>query len=286
MLAIERCGYRPPVAVEMNSSIELVNWYKIDCISFAGQFATMASKRLFQSVATQIADLIDEGAYPPGTRLPGERELAEKLGVSRVTIREAEIALQAVGRLEIKTGSGVYVSEGRATLGEALPEASAFEVTEARLLVESESAALAAHHISDDGIAKLEYLLDLMGSGNEEEANEADEQFHLTIAEASNNAAMVHTITSLWRMREEIPAVKSTYEAVCVQDSESRTEEHRAVFDALKDRDPAGARAAMRVHFQRLLEAMLEATERQALEKVQQQANQSRERFLASAKIG
>ena len=63
----------------------------------------MVSKRLFQSVAEQIAELIDEGAYPPGTRLPGERELAEKLGVSRVTIREAEIALQAVGRLEIKT---------------------------------------------------------------------------------------------------------------------------------------------------------------------------------------
>ncbi len=246
----------------------------------------MSSKRLFQAVAEQIAELIDQGAYPPGTRLPGERELAEKLGVSRVTIREAEIALQAIGKLEIKTGSGVYVSENPPALGEALPNASAFEVTEARLLVESESAALAAHNISDEGIAKLEVLIEQMRHGSEEEANEADEQFHLTIAEASNNAAMVHTITSLWRMREEIPAVKSTYEAVCVHDAESRTEEHRAVFDALKDRDPAGARAAMREHFHRLLEAMLEATERQALEEVQQQANQSRERFLASAKIG
>lgn len=80
----------------------------------------MSSKRLFQSVAEQIACLIDEGAYPPGTRLPGERELAEKLGVSRVTIREAEIALQAVGRLEIKTGSGVYVSEKKPLVGDAL----------------------------------------------------------------------------------------------------------------------------------------------------------------------
>lgn len=246
----------------------------------------MASKRLFQSVATQIAELIDEGAYPPGTRLPGERELAEKLGVSRVTIREAEIALQAVGRLEIKTGSGVYVSEGRPALGETLPDASAFEVTEARLLVESECAALAAHNISEEGIAKLKGLIEQMRSGTEDEANEADEQFHLTIAEASNNAAMVHTITSLWRMREEIPEVKATYASVCVHDAESRTEEHRAVFDALKARDPAGARAAMREHFHRLLESMLEATERKALEEVQQQASQSRERFLASAKIG
>ncbi|MBD2841869.1 FadR/GntR family transcriptional regulator [Erythrobacter rubeus] len=246
----------------------------------------MNSKRLFQSVAEQIAQLIDEGAYPPGTRLPGERELAEKLGVSRVTIREAEIALQAVGRLEIKTGSGVYVSENKPLVGDALPSASAFEVTEARLLVESESAALAAHHISDEAIARLEILVERMRTGTPEEADEADEQFHLTIAESSNNAAMVHTIQSLWRMREEIPEVKATYQAVCIHDAESRTEEHRAVFDALKARDPAGARAAMREHFHRLLENMLEATERKALEEVQQQASQSRERFLAAAKIG
>ena len=246
----------------------------------------MSSKRLFQSVAEQIAALIDEGAYPPGTRLPGERELAEKLGVSRVTIREAEIALQAVGRLEIKTGSGVYVSDAPIIQNAALPKASAFEVTEARLLVESESAALAAHNISDEGIADLAKWIEQMGSENADEANEADEQFHMAIAEASNNAAMVHTIQSLWRMREEIPEVKATYEAVCTHDASFRTAEHRAIFDALRSRDPAAARNAMREHFHRLLESMLDATERRALEQVQQQASESRERFLASSKFG
>lgn len=245
----------------------------------------MTSKRLFQSVAEQIGALIDEGAYPPGTRLPGERELAEKLGVSRVTIREAEIALQALGRLEIKTGSGVYVSERRPTGNGALPKASAFEVTEARLLVESESAALAAQHITEEGIERLAVLIEQM-QGDDESANEADEQFHLTIAEASHNAAMLHTVKSLWRMREEIPEVKATYEAVCVHDATSRTEEHRAVFDALKARDPAAARAAMREHFHRLIESMLEATEKRELEELQQKAFASRERFLAAAKIG
>lgn len=246
----------------------------------------MGTKRLFQSVAEQIAELIDEGAYPPGTRLPGERELAEKLGVSRVTIREAEIALQAVGRLEIKTGSGVYVSENPPAHSDTLPKVSAFEVTEARLLVESESAALAARNISEEGIARLADLVEQMRSGDEEAANAADEQFHLTIAEASNNAAMVHTIKSLWRMREEIPEVKATYESVCVHDADSRTEEHRAIFKALEARDPVGARAAMREHFHRLIESMLEATEKRALEEVQQKASESRERFLAAAKIG
>ena len=246
----------------------------------------MSSKRLFQFVAEQIAASIDEGAYPPGTRLPGERELAEKLGVSRVTIREAEIALQAVGRLEIKTGSGVYVSEKRPSGTGELPRASAFEVTEARLLVESESAALAAHHITDDAIEQLAGLIKQMSTGGEDAANEADELFHLTIAEASHNTALLHTVKSLWRMREEIPDVKATYEAVCVHDAASRTEEHRAVFEALKARDSAAARAAMREHFHRLMESMLEATEKRELEELQQKASASRERFRAAAKIG
>ena len=245
----------------------------------------MTSKRLFQSVAEQIAGLIDDGSFPPGTRLPGERELAERLGVSRVTIREAEIALQAIGRLEIKTGSGVYVSEEHPEEKAALPGASAFEVTEARLLVEAETAALAAHNITDEAVEKLGALIEQMRTGDEDAANEADEQFHRTIAEASNNAAMVHTVQTLWRMREEIPEVKSTYEAVCVHDADSRTAEHEAIFFALRDRDPAGARAAMREHFHRLLEAMLEATERMALEELQEKASKSRERFTAATKI-
>jgi DNA-binding FadR family transcriptional regulator len=125
-----------------------------------------------------------------------------------------------------------------------------------------------------------------MRTGDEDAANEADELFHRTIAEASNNAAMVHTIRSLWRMREELPDVKATYEAVCVHDADSRTAEHEAIFLALKDRDPAAARNAMREHFHRLIEAMLDATERMALKEVQEQVTKSRERFGASAKIG
>lgn len=245
----------------------------------------MSSKRLFQSVAERIAGLIDQGAFPPGTRLPGERELAERLGVSRVTIREAEIALQAVGRLEIKTGSGVYVSKSQPAPHATLPKVSAFEVTEARLLVESEAAALAAHNITDEGIQRLAELIEKMRTSDHDAANEADELFHQTVAEASNNAALVHTIKSLWRMREDIPAVKATYEAVCVDDAESRTAEHRAVFDAIRKRDAAGARAAMREHFRRLINAMLDATERMALQEVQQRAIESRERFLVAARM-
>lgn len=246
----------------------------------------MGGKRLFQSVAEQISGLIDEGAFPAGTRLPGERELAERLNVSRVTIREAEIALQAIGRLEIKTGSGVYVSEVEPDELASLPNASAFEVTEARLLIESETAALAARNITEEAIEKLAGLVDRMRSEDIAAGDEADEEFHHVIAEASNNAAMVHTVKTLWQMRQEISEVKATYEAVCEQDAYSRADEHEAIFLALRDRDPDRARMAMRKHFQRLIETMLDATEQMALEQVQKQASKSRERFAASTKIG
>jgi len=116
----------------------------------------MADKRLYHSIADKITKLINDGAYPPGSRLPGERELAEQFGVSRVTIREAEIALQALGQIIIKTGSGAYVLDPSERDYRALPNVSAFELTEARSLFESEAAALAARNMTDRTLRRLE----------------------------------------------------------------------------------------------------------------------------------
>ncbi|MGB5483484.1 FadR/GntR family transcriptional regulator [Parasphingorhabdus sp.] len=244
----------------------------------------MGVKRLFHSVAEQITDLIEGGVFPAGARLPGERELAERFGVSRVTIREAEIALQAIGRIEIKTGSGVYVCEEQPREAGHLPDVSAFELTEARLLFESEAAALAAQNISDGDIARLGEFIELMGSKDEAVSTDADQQFHIAIAEASGNAAIVHTIKTLWRMREELPDVKAAYESVCEMDTSTRTNEHQEIYDAMAARNPLAARQAMHSHFRRLIATMLDASEKQALEEVQQRANESRERFLSAAK--
>ncbi|MGI9221335.1 MAG: FadR/GntR family transcriptional regulator, partial [Woeseiaceae bacterium] len=124
----------------------------------------MTDKRLFHTVADQIKEMINSGAFPPGSRLPGERELAERFEVSRVTIREAEIALQALGYINIKTGSGVYVLDPTDGGIEGWPNLSAFELTEARLLFESEAAALAARHVDDTDLERLEGLITRMSS--------------------------------------------------------------------------------------------------------------------------
>lgn len=243
----------------------------------------MAEPRLFQSIAERLSTLIEQGVFPPGSRLPGERELAERFDVSRVTIREAEIALQAVGQIEIKTGAGVYVCENPRDYPGALPDVSAFEVTEARALVEAEAAALAAKLISDEDLTRLEELTVQMGSANDATSTIADGEFHAMIARASGNAALLHTIETFWRMREELPAVKSSYESVCDDDPTSRSREHREILDALIARDPDRARIAMRSHFHRLLVAMLDVTERDAMREVQERVTQSRERFLTQA---
>jgi DNA-binding FadR family transcriptional regulator len=244
----------------------------------------MSQARLFHAVADQIVRLIDQGTFPPGAKLPGERELAERFGVSRVTVREAEVALQATGRIVIKPGSGVYVADGAAAADGALPAVSAFELTEARSLFESEAAALAAPIISAEALQRLDVLVAAMASGGPE-ADEADREFHLTIATATGNGAILHTLTTLWRMRNELPQVRSTHETVCDRDSSSRVAEHSAVLDALKARDPAAARQAMRAHFNRLIEAMLDAAEEKAMRELRQQASESRERFLMSARL-
>lgn len=243
----------------------------------------MAEQRLFHAIANQLTKLIDEGVFPPGSRLPGERDLAERFDVSRVTIREAEIALQAIGRIEIKTGAGVYVCETQPVQPGALPEVSAFEVTEARSLVEAEAAALAARHISDNDLAKLASLLKDMESDDEERSNSADGDFHATIARASGNGALFHTIESYWRMREELPNVKRSYDALCEDDPKARGLEHKEIYDALVARDPDRARNAMRAHFYRMISLMLDVSEREAMREVQERVSQSRERFLSGA---
>jgi len=116
----------------------------------------MSEKRLYHTVANKLLELIDSGVFPPGSRLPGERELAN------VSIREAEIALQAQGRVEIKVGSGVYVLDRSNLPVFGLPKVGPFELTEARALFEGEAAALAAPMITDKELAHLEYLIDVM----------------------------------------------------------------------------------------------------------------------------
>lgn len=242
----------------------------------------MTEKRLYHTIARAILDMIDSGIYPPGTRLPGERDLAERFKVSRVVIREAEISLEAIGRLEIKVGSGAYVRDVEASSGHKLPNVSPFELTQTRLMFESECAALAARMITDEQITELEATIARMKSAptDSTDGEQADMDFHLLIAKATGNDANVFFLQTLWRMRTEIDAVKRVYSAICHEDTSHRVNEHSDIMAALRNRNPEAARQAMRQHFSRLLQALLDVSEQQAIEDAKRRSHEDRQRYL------
>jgi len=191
----------------------------------------MSANRLYQTIAAKLRKLIEDGEFPPGSRLPGERELAERFGVSRVTVREAEIALEAQGWIAIRIGSGVYVKPRPAQASGGLPDVSAFDLTAARAVFEAEAAALAASNLDDDGIAELQVLAEALCRRDlsDEEAGEYDRRFHLTIARLSGNPVVEYFVQQIWRMRSELPRVTEVYARVCHDDGASRADEHMAI---------------------------------------------------------
>ncbi len=205
-------------------------------------------------VSGKIEELIRAENIQPGERLPSERDLATKLGVSRTSLREALIALELGGTVEVRGGSGVYVSE-QATPVVEVPTAGPgpFEVLAARRLIEVEVAALAAKHASDSAIdAILVAVLEMEQHHEERSGNEqADRNFHLAIARATGNSAMVGVIEYLWSQRGSLwHKLKEHF-----QTEELRQQtllDHRNIFSAIASHDVAGARTAMRAHLDRV----------------------------------
>jgi DNA-binding FadR family transcriptional regulator len=239
-------------------------------------------KRLYQSVVKKIEQLINDNEYPPGGRLPPERELAERFGVSRPTIREAIIALEALDRVEAKTGSGVYVLDGSPGGNRLNFGVSPFELTEARALVEGEAAALAATMITDEELDELEKALEEMSEeavGGKLMSEIADQKFHHIISAATRNKMIASVIDELWYVRDHSPTISKAYQAICEIDGRTRIEEHQEIYDALRRRDARAARKAMHAHFSRLLNKLIAANESEQIEEARRRALESRQRF-------
>lgn len=209
-------------------------------------------RRLYRQIADQIRTLIETGGAAPGARLPAERELARQLGVSRPSLREALIALELEGLLDVRVGSGIYVARpgGPKAAGTRDAGSGPFEVMHARRLIEPECAALAARHA---GAAQLRALREAHARYAEEAKRhhnplEADRAFHVAIAEAAGNSALVLLVQTLWDLRlgPMYRALERKLEYPAMANDTLR--EHHAVLAAIIRRDPRAARAAMRRH--------------------------------------
>jgi len=213
-------------------------------------------RRLYRQIADQIRTLIGKGEVAPGARLPAERDLARQLGVSRPSLREALIALEVEGLLDVRVGSGIYVShaDGRertAHLASDIAGASGpFEVIRARWMIEGECAALAAKN----GTAAQLRAIRRAHANLQKEAKrhhnplDADRAFHVAIAQATGNSALELVVQTLWDQRVgplyRALETKLEYPAM----AEETTGEHEAVLSAILARDPGAARSAMRRH--------------------------------------
>lgn len=240
-----------------------------------------ANDRLYQDLARTLMEELAAGQYQVGSRLPAERDLAARYNVSRPTVREAIIALEVQGLVEVRVGSGAYVLRLPGTEDAPGFNISAFEITEARLLFEGEAAALAATQATDEDLAEIEDLVRQIARENQDPhgSEQADRSFHLAIAKATRNSAVYDVIEHLWNVRATSPEAALLHEKARRANVKPVVEEHSAIVDALRAKNPAAARAAMRAHLSAVLDGLLFATEERALEEARRATQAKRDRY-------
>jgi DNA-binding FadR family transcriptional regulator len=219
------------------------------------------STRLYRQIAGQIAALIDNGEFPAGSRLPPERELAVLLGVSRTSVREAVIALELAGRVEVRVGTGIFVTHpgaGRKRDAGAAPVddggAGPFDLLAARAMIEGEVAALAARNVRKADLAALRETIARMRAHGDDFARRdaADREFHVRIAEATGNGALPPTVAGLWDQRrgELWTRIEDHFHTPALR--EKTLTDHEAIVAALEAHDADAARDAMHRHLRRV----------------------------------
>jgi DNA-binding FadR family transcriptional regulator len=211
-------------------------------------------RRVYEQIAEQIQDLILNRELAPGDRLPAERELAATLGVSRPSVREAMIALEAAGFVEIRTGEGSYVREPQARrvdvpwAGENDPGPGPLEQFEARRLAEPELAARAAVTATGAEIDHLARLVEEMARVYPTLGDFDDKlghQFHTALARTARNGVLAQLVQYLWDLRDSDMWRHLRRRVVNTANRRRAVEDRRRLVAALRAHDPGEARAAM-----------------------------------------
>lgn len=245
--------------------------------------------RAYARVAIELAQSIIAGRYAVGQRLPSERSLVSLFGISRPTLREALVALEIAGFVQIKRGSGVWVtssgwpsSELSFSIGD---DVGMFEVLELRCVIEPQAAYFAAERRTDDHVDMLAATLADMSRAAANStllAEQYDQRFHRQIAMASGNRAMETAVAELWTLREGSPQTKAFLTKARNNGAAPNIEEHRSIFTAIKNQDAGRARDAMTFHLKQVTDLMLDVTELSAMQTAQQEIQELRYRYMGT----
>ncbi|MDD3472994.1 MAG: FadR/GntR family transcriptional regulator [Syntrophaceae bacterium] len=220
-------------------------------------FKKIKSERLSEKVASQLKKAISQGIFRVGEKLPSQPDLAEMMGVSRPSVREAIQILEIQGMLESVKGGGTTVrniaeQSIRKPIEIFLDEDknSIIDLTEVRALMEVWAARKAAQTRTDQEADRmLEYLLEMENDFKANEIRfEVDVKFHMEVASATHNVIFAHLIDSVFQLITR--AIRLAREKVFLDrhDQKLILQHHRSVYEAIRDRDPDKAEAAMRTH--------------------------------------
>jgi GntR family transcriptional regulator, transcriptional repressor for pyruvate dehydrogenase complex len=220
-------------------------------------FEPIDTQTIRMKVVEQIVKMIKEGKLSPGSQLPSERAIAEQMGISRPTVREAVAALEVVGLVETRSGQGTFVKggdiESLKVRAEALfvEERSPFETLETRKIVETHAAGLAAERATEAQIAEIERNFQGLTIGDSQEWSYAsDLQFHTAIAKASGNSILADLSILLIRMNHQKVWEKLKEIGRLEPGSLERDlHHHRDILQAIKERNPEKAKEAVWCHF-------------------------------------
>jgi GntR family uxuAB operon transcriptional repressor len=224
-------------------------------------FVAVSTRRLYQEVADQVVELIRAGEYGPGDCLPSERDLGRRLGVSRPVVREAMVALEVAGLVEVRVGSGIYVRDRAMPLH--VPDAGEgpYEAFVVRRAIEGEIAAAAALSADAAAIEEIAAALEILRVEGTKSppTGRGDRQFHTALAAATGNSAYVEVIRFIWdELLERGPLWAKLLARRTVR--ATRTAEHEAILEAVRAHDPEAARRAVHAHFDGAIRDFLEMT--------------------------
>jgi len=227
------------------------------------ELPTLKVERLYRQISNLLINCIRQGQFAPGAMLPAERELAKQLGVSRSSIREALIALEITGWVEIRTGNGVFIASPLPTAvpARAEDEFSLQDLIKARQSFEAMTAELAARNGSDHQRAELRELTQdlIQHQLNDETFLRDDKRFHLLISEMSGNDVLRDMMEYLWDKRNSSRFMRLETHYAEGDFAAEMNRDHQQIAQAIIGRDAPRARSCMEQHLQHVYDRLFSA---------------------------
>ncbi|ATD54164.1 FadR/GntR family transcriptional regulator [Clostridium chauvoei] len=220
-------------------------------------FNQVKNTKVYEQIVEQIKSMVEDEILKKGDKLPSERVMAEDLGVSRASVREALRALEVVGLIESKQGAGNYIKEDFGGLISEplsimfmLQGSDPIDIFELREVIELETVVLAARKITDTQLEGIKDILNELKENFDEDQNVIlDKKFHYMIAEASGNKLIIDVLEVLSQLIDNF--IKDSRKNILADTSnkEELDKLHDKLYDAIKNRDESKAHYIMKEHF-------------------------------------